>query len=264
MSHLKGFARQQGWLPSIAAAAEAPPQQTKPSKGKAKAKKWAHSEAFEWLSATVLDEHGYSNPRAQEPPSDNSKWADSDASQESSDSDQEEKPGPSKRKCPDYGSDRQAPFKVLTIDPMEIVHPRSTNWTPLPEVASYAQSHLRQGFDKDIRLRPRLECPRRDLESKVSDTPEVDPTMVTFMKKWAKDPKKVLDRVWRSCQDRLLDILGPLTKILEMGVQAMEAGVTLDPNFLIGWAQCAVCQLGNANVAIFNIRNTLYPNVDRP
>ncbi|KAJ1083925.1 hypothetical protein NDU88_004080 [Pleurodeles waltl] len=85
-SHLKGFAHQQGWLPSIAAAAETPPQLTKPFKGKSKAKKWAHSEIFERLSATVLDGHGYSNPQAQEPPSDNSSHysarAGSDSSQE--------------------------------------------------------------------------------------------------------------------------------------------------------------------------------------
>ncbi|KAJ1159370.1 hypothetical protein NDU88_012037 [Pleurodeles waltl] len=97
-SHLKGFARQQGWMPSIVAPVETPPQPTTPSKGKSKAKKWVLSEAFERLSATVLDEHGYSNTRAQEPPSDNSEWAGSDSSQENSDSDQEEKPGPSKRK----------------------------------------------------------------------------------------------------------------------------------------------------------------------
>ncbi|KAJ1136321.1 hypothetical protein NDU88_002738 [Pleurodeles waltl] len=73
-SHLKGFARQQGWLPSIAAAAETPSQPAKPSKVKAKTKKWAHSEAFERLSGAVLEERGYSNSRAQEATSDNSEW----------------------------------------------------------------------------------------------------------------------------------------------------------------------------------------------
>ncbi|KAJ1193306.1 hypothetical protein NDU88_002605 [Pleurodeles waltl] len=138
-SHLKGFACQQGWLPSIAAPAETPSQPAKPSKAKAKTKKWPHSEAFERLSATVLEEHGYSNSRAQEATSDNSEWAGSDSSQEVSDSDREDKPGPSKRKRSDHGSSHQAPLKLLTFDPTEIVHPRSTNWTPLPEVASYVQ-----------------------------------------------------------------------------------------------------------------------------
>ncbi|KAJ1079867.1 hypothetical protein NDU88_000099 [Pleurodeles waltl] len=184
----------------------------------------------------------------------------SDSSQEASDSDQEEKPGPSKRKCPDRGSDQQEPLKVLTFDPTEIVNPRSTNWTPLPEVASYVQSHCRQGFDKDARMRLRSVCPRPDLDGKVSDTPEMDPTLVTFMKKWARDPKKGLDRAWRSCQDRLLDISGPMTKILEMGFQDRESGMIVDPDVLIG------CHLpvGQRQCCDFNRKEAIYPNVYRP
>ncbi|KAJ1105776.1 hypothetical protein NDU88_003181 [Pleurodeles waltl] len=167
-SHLKGFARQQGWLPSIAAPAETPSQPAKPSKAKAKTKKWPHSEAFERLSATVLEEHGYSNSRAQEATSDNSEWAGSDSSQEVSDSDWEDKPGPSKRKRSDHGSSHQAPLKLLTFDPTEIVHPRSTNWTPLSEVASYVQSHLRQSSNLFLALKvlPKfLVLPRKEVNT---------------------------------------------------------------------------------------------------
>ncbi|KAJ1086374.1 hypothetical protein NDU88_006493 [Pleurodeles waltl] len=123
-SRLKGFARQQGWLPSIAAPAETPLQPAKPSKAKAKTKKRAHSEAFERLSAAVLEEHGYSNSRVQEATSDNSEWAGSDSSQEVLDSDREDKPGPSKRKRSDHCSSHQTPLKLLTFDQTEIVHPR--------------------------------------------------------------------------------------------------------------------------------------------
>ncbi|KAJ1163198.1 hypothetical protein NDU88_003661 [Pleurodeles waltl] len=129
-SHLKSFASQQGWLPSIAATEEPPSQPPKPSKEKSKVKKWVHSEAFERLSATVRDKHGYSNPRAQAPSSHNSphysEWACSDSSHDASDSDQEERP--SERKHPDRGSNpHPVPLKVLTFNPTEIVHPRSTN-----------------------------------------------------------------------------------------------------------------------------------------
>ncbi|KAJ1154677.1 hypothetical protein NDU88_007420 [Pleurodeles waltl] len=82
----------------------------------------------------------------------------------------------------------------------------------------------------------RSESPRPDLEGKVSDTPEMDPTMVNFKKKYAKDPTKGLDRAWHSCQDRLLDISGPITKILELGFQSKESRLTVDPDVLIGWA----------------------------
>ncbi|KAJ1122971.1 hypothetical protein NDU88_001444 [Pleurodeles waltl] len=97
-SHLKGFARQQGWFPSIAASAEPTSQPPKPSKGKSKAKKWAHSEVFEQLSAEVLELYEYSNPRAQAHSSDDSprypEMAGSDSSHDPLDSDQEERPGP--------------------------------------------------------------------------------------------------------------------------------------------------------------------------
>ncbi|KAJ1167413.1 hypothetical protein NDU88_007805 [Pleurodeles waltl] len=96
-SLLKGFACQQGWFPSIAAPSEPTSQPPRPSKGKSKARKWAHSDAFERLSATVLDEHGYSNPCAQAPSSDDTPHS-ADSSNDSLDSDQEEQPGPSKRR----------------------------------------------------------------------------------------------------------------------------------------------------------------------
>ncbi|KAJ1150495.1 hypothetical protein NDU88_003286 [Pleurodeles waltl] len=142
------------------------------------------------------------------------------------------------------------PLQVLDFDPTEIIYPRSSNWVPPPEVAQYVQANLRKSFDKEVRSRLKAECPRPDLEGKVSETPEIDPTMVTFMKKFAKDPKKGLDRSWRSCQDKLLDLSGPLTKILELAYVAKESGSPVDTDVLIGWAQRAVCLLGNSNCAI--------------
>ncbi|KAJ1148108.1 hypothetical protein NDU88_000948 [Pleurodeles waltl] len=112
------------------------------------------------------------------------------------------------------------------------------------------QEHIRASCDKEVRARLRAECPRPDLEGKVTDTPDIDPTMVTFMKKWAKDPKKGLDRAWRSCQDKLLDLAGPLTKILEVAFISKESNTPIDPDILVGWAQRSICLLGNANVTI--------------
>ncbi|KAJ1088602.1 hypothetical protein NDU88_001758, partial [Pleurodeles waltl] len=125
-----------------------------------------------------------------------------------------------------------------------------TNPSPSPEVAQYVQSNLRKSFDKEVRSRLKAEFPRRDLEGKVSDTPEIDHTMVTFMRKFAKDPKKGLDRSWRNRQDKLLDLSGPLTKILEMASVAKESGSLVDIDVLIGWAQRSICLLGNSNRAI--------------
>ncbi|KAJ1184073.1 hypothetical protein NDU88_000883 [Pleurodeles waltl] len=85
---------------------------------------------------------------------------------------------------------------------------------------------------------------------KVADTPELDPSMATFLKKFTKDPKKGLDRTWRGLQDKLLDLAGPITKILELAVQAKEANMPLDPEAVLEWAQRAICLLGNTNCAI--------------
>ncbi|KAJ1111378.1 hypothetical protein NDU88_008714 [Pleurodeles waltl] len=145
----------------------------------------------------------------------------------------------------------RVPTQVL-LKFLLLIPPRFCTLGPpigLPCWRSLIMSNLiLQGFNKEVRVRLRSECPRPDLARKVSDTPEVDPAMVNFMKKWAKDPKKGLDRAWQSCQDKLLDMSGLLTQILEIGLQAKESAV--EPDILIGWAQCTVCLLGNTNVAM--------------
>ncbi|KAJ1095711.1 hypothetical protein NDU88_000869 [Pleurodeles waltl] len=237
--HFESFACQKGWLPHIAPSDEALSDQPSNSKGKAKAKTWAHSDIFRKLASSIQKEHGYSSSQAQDAYCSDS---DQSSSKSSSISDSEEdlgaRPDASKRKKSETTKalPPKAP-RVLTFSPEEIVHPRSSSWVPPPEVAEYLQNHIRAGFDKDVRARIRTECPRPDLEGKVTDTPDVDPTMVTFLKKWAKDPKKGLDRAWRSCQDKLLDLSGPLAKILEMAYVAKESQSPINPDILVGWAQ---------------------------
>ncbi|KAJ1110941.1 hypothetical protein NDU88_008287 [Pleurodeles waltl] len=62
------------------------------------------------------------------------------------------------------------------------------------EVADYVKAHIRQDFDKEVCARLRSECPRPNLLEKVADTPKVDPTSVTYLKKYDKDLKKGLER----------------------------------------------------------------------
>ncbi|XP_078496577.1 uncharacterized protein LOC144752553 [Lissotriton helveticus] len=145
--------------------------------------------------------------------------------------------------------DGQVP-KNLLFNPNNIVHPRSTEWIPCPEVAQYVCNNLRQGFDNGVRATLRSECPRPSLTGKVADTPDLDPTMAAFMRKFAKDPKKGLDRAWRGVQDKMLDVTGPLTKILDAAVMAKDKNVPLDVSKVLEWAQRAMCFLGNANVAV--------------
>ncbi|KAJ1130328.1 hypothetical protein NDU88_008681 [Pleurodeles waltl] len=71
-----------------------------------------------------------------------------------------------------------------------------------------------------------------------------------FFKKLPKDPNKGLDRAWKGCQDKLLDLSGPITKILELAVQAKETDTPLDPEAILEWTQRAICLLGNANCSM--------------
>ncbi|KAJ1197511.1 hypothetical protein NDU88_001368 [Pleurodeles waltl] len=98
--------------------------------------------------------------------------------------------------------------------------------------------------------RPRPYRKSPSLLGKVADTPDLDPNMATFIKRFSEDPKNGLDRAWKGCQDKLLDISGPLTKILELAVLAKESNTPLSPQTLLEWAQRAVCLLGNANYAL--------------
>ncbi|KAJ1187379.1 hypothetical protein NDU88_004155 [Pleurodeles waltl] len=82
------------------------------------------------------------------------------------------------------------------------------------------------------------------LLGKVADTPELDPSMATFLRKFAKDPKKGLDRAWKGYQDKLLDVSGPLTKIFDLAIQSKETETPLDTEAILQWAQRAICLLG--------------------
>ncbi|XP_056429491.1 uncharacterized protein LOC130368972 [Hyla sarda] len=53
-----------------------------------------------------------------------------------------------------------------------------------------------------------------------------------------------------SVQDKLLDILGPLTKILNLAEHAVATGGSVDAGVLRNWALRATCLLGNANSAM--------------
>ncbi|KAJ1206241.1 hypothetical protein NDU88_001650 [Pleurodeles waltl] len=140
--------------------------------------------------------------------------------------------------------------KNLLFDPENIIHPPSTEWVPCVEVAHYVQDKLRRSFDKDVRSTLCSECPRPSLLGKVADTMELDPSAATFLKKFTKDPKKGLNRAWKSCQDKILDLSGPITKILELTVQAKETNTPLDPEAVLECAQRAIGLLGNANCAM--------------
>ncbi|KAJ1180227.1 hypothetical protein NDU88_005449 [Pleurodeles waltl] len=57
-----------------------------------------------------------------------------------------------------------------------------------------------------------------------------------------RDPRKGLERSLKQCEDKLLDVLGPLARIFDMVEQSYVKGTDLDINLLR-----AICFLGNAN-----------------
>lgn len=136
------------------------------------------------------------------------------------------------------------------LDPKLIMHPRSSEWTPSAEVASYVAGRVRTPLSKEARSRLRSECPHPSLDGKVALTPELDPRMATFLAKFIKDPKKGIDRSWRACQDMLLDALAPLTMLLDMAQDAKTSGAVISPDALSGYAQRSIVFLGNANCAL--------------
>lgn len=146
------------------------------------------------------------------------------------------------------------PFGDNMFDSLLIKHPLSPKWTPSQHVADYNTFWLRREIPKEVRPQLRSECPRPSLPDKITVTPELDPNVVSFFNKGGKDTRRGLDRGLKSCQDRLMDITGPLTSFFEMAETAYLSDSQVDPKEMCEWAQRAVCLLGNANTALSNER----------
>ncbi|XP_056402101.1 uncharacterized protein LOC130295417 isoform X2 [Hyla sarda] len=133
------------------------------------------------------------------------------------------------------------------FSPEAITHPRSGDWAPLPQVADYIEFWTRRSLDRANRNKLRAECPRPYVARKVASTPEIDPVLVKYLTRSGKYAKKGIERSFKVIQDRILDLLGPLTKILNLSEQAASTAQPVDLIQLRGWAQRAICMLGSAN-----------------
>ncbi|KAJ1096641.1 hypothetical protein NDU88_001776 [Pleurodeles waltl] len=185
------------------------------------------AEILSQMATSVLREHAYgglvppqSSPSFPVQASSQSSYHDPSSSKSDSDESQVDSQPRKKRRKTKHGASKEdvSQGKNLLFSPEDIIHPRSTEWVPHQEVANYVQDRLRKSFEKEVRNTLRSECPRPSLLGRVADTPELDPNMASFLRKFAKDPKKGLDRAWKGCQDKLLDLSGPLTKILDLAV----------------------------------------------
>ncbi|XP_056416230.1 uncharacterized protein LOC130357556 [Hyla sarda] len=185
---------------------------------------------------------------------------DSDGTSDSGDDDlyefeDEDLEGNASRSPPHSSADTSAPRAILDsmgipfFSPENIKHPRSGEWTPMSQVADYVSAWLRKSLDSRNRNKLRAECPRPSLSNNVAMTPELDPILVRYLVKTSKNPKKGIDKSFKAVQDKLLDVLGPMTKILQLAEHAVASGEVIDADILRGWALRAVCLLGNANTA---------------
>ncbi|XP_078518429.1 uncharacterized protein LOC144783208 [Lissotriton helveticus] len=163
--------------------------------------------------------------------------------------------------CSDMGEGESVSSDMF--DPEYIFCPRSVDWVPDKKVADYVALKIRQPLNQEVRSCLRSECPRPSLPNRVTATPEINPKLCTFFAKYMKDPKKGIDRSWRACQDKLLDVVGPLTKIIELAERSRESGQPLPTDDIAGWAQRAMCLLGNANCALSaELRRSLLLKID--
>ncbi|KAJ1127041.1 hypothetical protein NDU88_005447 [Pleurodeles waltl] len=128
---------------------------------------------------------------------------------------------------------------VPMFDPGDIQHPNSTEWLPAEHVADYVTARLRTPLDKQARAKLRSECPLPALSSKITATPAIDSSLLTFFTRYRKDHRKGVDKAWSTCQDKLLDIVGPLTRIFDMAESARLDQVAIDAEELSLWAQRA-------------------------
>ncbi|XP_056407601.1 uncharacterized protein LOC130301433 [Hyla sarda] len=136
------------------------------------------------------------------------------------------------------------------FDPSLLKHPRSGEWDPHPQVTQFLTLWVRKPIDRATRNRLRAECPRPNIPKKLSITPEIDPPLIKYLNKSGKNPKKGIDRSFKTIQDRFLDLLGPLTKILDLTEEASSSGNPVNLEVLKGWAQRALCIFGGINTTI--------------
>ncbi|KAJ1193119.1 hypothetical protein NDU88_002424 [Pleurodeles waltl] len=194
------------------------------------------------MAASVIKDHEYGSfaslavpvsftgpsTQGEVPSSSSSQSLDSDHVQD------DPKPlGNLKRKTHNLQEGNQKPH-TLSFDPENIFHPHSTEWNTCVEEAHYMKDRLRKGFGHDVRSTLCSECRCSSLLGKVVDTPELDPNMATFIKRFSKKgPRPSME----GSQDKLLDISGPIMKILELAVQAKETSPPLDLQTVLEWAQ---------------------------
>lgn len=93
-------------------------------------------------------------------------------------------------------------------------------------------------------------CPRTTVPNAVCETPVVGQKGHHFRVKSTGSPRKGLELALKACQDKLLDVLGPLTKIFELAKAASLTEQLLDSSEVTSWIQRAMYYMGNVNPSL--------------
>ncbi|XP_078540259.1 uncharacterized protein LOC144825323 [Lissotriton helveticus] len=164
-------------------------------------------------------------------------------------------PPPKLPKCDSFNFEPVFDSEGLPMfDPSSIRHPNSTEWLPSHHVGEYISARLRLPLEATVRSRLKSECLKPALPDKITLVPTIDQPLLTFFSKFGKDPRRGVDKAWSTCQDKLLDIVGPLARIFDMAESARLDGSDLSAEDISMWVQRAFCLLGNANAAITHER----------
>lgn len=142
------------------------------------------------------------------------------------------------------------PLGQEMFSPDNIRHPNSSQWWPQHHVAKFIQKWVKHPLEREARNIMKAECPRPMVQDKLCLTPNLDPELIKFLFKLGRDPRKGMERSLKSCQDRLLDTLGPLCRLIDLIEENYINGSQPDINLLRGWSQRTLILLGNANASL--------------
>lgn len=142
------------------------------------------------------------------------------------------------------------PEDVPMLDLWHIRHQRSAEWSPLDHIDKYLNYWLRRRLNKEVRNRLRAECPRPTMSHKVTNTHDFDTYMSNYMTTQGVYPRKGIKKGLKSDQDKLLDIVGPLTQALVLTDKAICQGCPLDPLIMWNWLQHCIYLLGIENPSL--------------
>ncbi|KAJ1177605.1 hypothetical protein NDU88_002858 [Pleurodeles waltl] len=131
--------------------------------------------------------------------------------------------------------------------PYNIRHPRSADCWPMDHMAQFIKKWIKIPLDKEVRSVLRVACSRSVIEGKACLIPNLYSELLTFLFLMGRDPRKGLEHSLKQGQDKLLDVVGPLARILDMAEEGHINECPVDLELLSGWSEKANA---NANAGL--------------